>query len=62
GMNFPDALAGSVLAAKNDAPILLAQRDVLPPATAKQLGAYNTYTIFGGTGVISNKVREQLNK
>lgn len=62
GMNFPDALAGSVLAAKNDAPILLVQRDIVPSATARQLGDYNTYNIFGGTGVISSNVREQLNK
>lgn len=62
GTNFPDALAGSVLAAKNDAPILLVQRDLLPAATAKQLPAYNAYTLFGGTGVISSTVREQINK
>ncbi|MFC4712899.1 cell wall-binding repeat-containing protein [Planococcus dechangensis] len=60
GLNFPDALAGSVLAAKNDAPILLVQRDSIPSATAKQLPDYNAYTIFGGTGVISRTLRDQL--
>lgn len=60
GSNFPDALAGSVLAAKNDAPILLAQRNIIPPATGKQLHEYATYSIFGGTGAISWTVRDRL--
>lgn len=60
GANFPDALAGSVLAAKTDAPILLAQRDIIPSATAKQLHEYDTYSIFGGTGAISWTVRDRL--
>lgn len=62
GVNFPDALAGSVLAAKNDAPILLAQRDLIPSATAKQLYEYDAYSIFGGTGAISWTVRDRLSK
>lgn len=35
--DFPDALAGSVLAAKLDAPILLTGRDALDPDTAAEL-------------------------
>jgi len=60
GENFPDALAGAALAAKDNAPILL-----LPSA---KLGSYTTaylnqkraagsaFTIFGGWGVINYKM------
>lgn len=60
GENFPDALAGATLAAKNNAPILL-----LPPT---QLATYTTaylnqkrasgsaFTIFGGWGIINYKI------
>ncbi|MBT2581271.1 cell wall-binding repeat-containing protein [Planococcus sp. ISL-109] len=62
GTNFPDALAGSVLAAKNNAPILLVKGDTIPEATAEQLDMYESYVIFGGTGAVGETVREQLNK
>ncbi|MFK8794028.1 Ig-like domain-containing protein [Planococcus plakortidis] len=62
GLNFPDALAGSVLAAKYDAPILLVKEHVIPDATAEQLDAYDTYSIFGGTGAVGESVREQLDQ
>ncbi|ALS76334.1 hypothetical protein AUC31_14515 [Planococcus rifietoensis] len=62
GSNFPDALAGSVLAAKNDAPILLVKEQVIPDATAEQLNAYEAYSIFGGTGAVGEIVREQLDQ
>lgn len=56
GMNFPDALAGSVLAAKNDAPILLVRPAAIPEATNKQLFAYSGFSIFGGTGAVTDRV------
>lgn len=62
GSNFPDALAGSVLAAKNDAPILLVKEQAIPEATAEQLDAYEAYSIFGGTGAVGETVREQLDQ
>lgn len=60
GTNFPDALAGSVLAAKNNAPILLVKGDTIPEATAKQLANYESYAIFGGTGAVGEPVRKLL--
>lgn len=62
GMNFPDALAGSVLAAKNDAPILLVKEETIPEATAKQLTGYESYTILGGLGAVGETVRDRLSK
>ncbi|KYG59421.1 cell wall-binding repeat-containing protein [Planococcus maritimus] len=62
GMNFPDALAGSVLAAKNNAPILLVKKDTIPAETATQLDSYRSYSIFGGTGAVGETVLEVLNK
>lgn len=62
GMNFPDALAGSVLSAKNDAPILLVRPIDIPDATNRQLGVYDGFSIFGGTGAVSDVVKSQLNE
>lgn len=62
GMNFPDALAGSVLAAKNDAPILLVRPEKIPEPTYKQLGAYDDFSIFGGTGAVSDNVKSLLDE
>ncbi|MFC4712912.1 Ig-like domain-containing protein [Planococcus dechangensis] len=62
GMNFPDALAGSVLAAKNDAPILLVRPTAIPEATNRQLPAYDGFSIFGGTGAVSDGVKFLLDE
>lgn len=62
GMNFPDALAGSVLAAKNDAPILLVRPEKIPEATSRQLAAYEDFSIFGGTGAVSDNVKMLLDE
>jgi cell wall-associated NlpC family hydrolase len=62
GDNFPDALAGAPLAAKNDAPILLVSKDKIPNSVLKEidrLGAKKAY-ILGGDSVISPKVMSQL--
>lgn len=60
GLNFPDALTGSVLAAKNDAPILLVRPDNIPGATEQQLSSYRDFSIFGGTGAVSEQVNARL--
>lgn len=61
GLNFPDALAGSVLAAKNNGPVLLVNPlapGVLPPSVKSYLNKLKEYksnmelTLFGGLGVI----------
>ncbi|MGX7595123.1 S8 family serine peptidase [Planococcus plakortidis] len=60
GLDFPDALTGSVFAAKNDAPILLVRPDRIPKATEQQLPVYGGFSIFGGTGAVSDDVKEML--
>ena len=60
GMNFPDALAGGVYAAKNKAPLFLINgNEKTPNLLAEQksfLKAKNPHdiTIFGGTGAVSD--------
>ena len=59
-MNFPDALAGGVYAAKNKAPLFLINgNEKTPNLLAEQksfLKAKNSHdiTIFGGTGAVSD--------
>lgn len=62
GLDFPDALTGSVLAAKNDAPILLVRPDRIPKATEQQLPMYHDFSIFGGTGAVSDGVKGMLGR
>ncbi|WP_341251879.1 cell wall-binding repeat-containing protein [Euzebya pacifica] len=60
--DFPDALAGGVAAALDDAPILLVQRDYLPPETAaalRQLGPSHV-RLLGGNAAITDGVALQL--
>ncbi|KIL43001.1 cell wall-binding repeat-containing protein [Jeotgalibacillus campisalis] len=62
GQNFADALTGSVLSAQYGEPVLLTKKNSLP-ASVKQLFADRGtfyYTIYGGTGVISEKVEDEL--
>jgi putative cell wall-binding protein len=62
GDNFPDALAGSVLAANVNAPIILVNNDTL--AQKKYIDSTNCTKeiIFGGTGVINNTEAYRLSK
>ncbi len=59
GANFPDALAGAALAAKDKAPILLLPRAQLGNSTTAYLNQKRAsgaaFTIFGGWGVINYK-------
>jgi 5'-nucleotidase / UDP-sugar diphosphatase len=64
GKNFPDALAGSVLAAKENASMVLVQPDELPAATAKALEEINAsdFNILGGTKAVSDDVISKMTK
>ncbi|MGA9290539.1 MAG: cell wall-binding repeat-containing protein, partial [Anaerobacillus sp.] len=62
GMDFADALSGSVLAAKRDAVSLLVKQEEVPTSTEKaydELGINQLY-LLGGTSAVSEKVKEQL--
>ncbi len=60
GLNFPDALAASSLAASRGWPILLTKRDSLPDDTAAALAALkpDTVLICGGSAVVSDAVKD----
>ncbi len=62
GLNFPDALAISSLAAQQHLPILLTQTDSLPDATKNTLQALgvNKTIVVGSSVVISDQVAAQL--
>ncbi|MDC5698934.1 cell wall-binding repeat-containing protein [Intrasporangium calvum] len=62
GANFPDALAGSVLAALEGAPILLVTRDSIPTATGAELARLDPryIRVLGGASVVSDAVLTQL--
>ncbi|MFP3357248.1 S8 family serine peptidase [Planococcus citreus] len=60
GTNFPDALAGSVLAAKKDAPILLTAANSIPSPTKSLLPSYPAYSIFGSKGAITPDVKFEV--
>jgi putative cell wall-binding protein len=62
GRNFPDALSGSVLAAKSNVPLLLVEKESLPLSMEElknELGL-RTFTTIGGEGAIGNQVIQQL--
>lgn len=63
GRDFPDALSGSALAAKNNAPIILTNKDSISTDTLnfmKSKGVKHV-VILGGTGVVSQDVESQIN-
>lgn len=62
GENFPDALAGGPLAAKNKGPILLVQRNFLPDVVKAELGRLKPkqIAILGGTNTVSASVATAL--
>ncbi len=58
GENYPDALAGAVLAAKNNTPLVLVSQDSASDAMAQYVNK-NTLDksyIFGGTGAVSDNI------
>ncbi|WNB92689.1 cell wall-binding repeat-containing protein [Bacillus sp. NEB1478] len=64
GMNFADALTGSVLAAKNNSPLLLTTPTYLPNETKSiiQDKTIKYFTILGGTGSVNNNSTLLLGK
>lgn len=63
GTNFPDALAGGVLAAKLDAPLMLvgSEIDEFQCKFLNEKLFYNLY-VFGGTGAVSDEVVKAVDK
>ncbi|MCL9637878.1 SpoIID/LytB domain-containing protein [Bacillus zanthoxyli] len=61
GTNFPDALAGSVLAAKNNSPILLTTTQEFPPSIAGIIGDYKQFNVLGSNGVVGDSIVQKLN-
>ncbi|WP_347548440.1 cell wall-binding repeat-containing protein [Pseudalkalibacillus hwajinpoensis] len=62
GVKFADALAGSVLAAKEDAAILLVKKDDIPGeiSDAIEENDINSFHILGGTNAVSEEVMNEL--
>lgn len=62
GQSYPDALAGSVMASKLEAPILLVERDRLPKEIESYLDQEQIKDIYilGGENTISKELREIL--
>ena len=61
GTEFADAIAGGVLAAKNDAGLLLVSK-IVPEVVKEYIAEYNVQSaaIFGGTGAVSDTVEESI--
>ncbi|WP_010676965.1 cell wall-binding repeat-containing protein [Bacillus timonensis] len=64
GANFPDALTGSVLAAKNKTGILLTKKSSIPDSLniVFPQQKVNSFQVFGGKGVVEEKVITDLQK
>ena len=61
GTNFPDALAGSVYAAKYNAPIILVKNTLTDEQkTYIQNSKLSGYTIFGGKGAVNDEVQNEV--
>jgi putative cell wall-binding protein len=61
GNNFPDALAGSIYAAKRGAPIILADGSLSEEAVNYlESLKVNEAAIFGGTGAVSQSIEQKL--
>jgi zinc D-Ala-D-Ala carboxypeptidase len=62
GANFPDALAGGPLAARDGGPLLLVAGSSIPSATAAELARLRPgrIVILGGEGAVSNGVANAL--
>ena len=63
GENFPDALAGSVLAARTKSPIVLVNKEL--PTVANNflktnIGQIKETMVLGGTGVVPDKILELI--
>ena len=63
GLNFPDALAGGVFAAKNKMPLFLADNTLSDEQSGylKNKKASKLY-VFGGSGAVPNKLIQSISK
>jgi len=64
GENFPDALAGGVLAAKKKTPILLVTKTAMTDGIADYIRLKNNMSlmVFGGTGVVQENISAYFKK
>ncbi|WP_270180337.1 cell wall-binding repeat-containing protein [Alkalihalobacillus sp. CinArs1] len=64
GMNFPDALTGSVAAAQNAAPKFLVMKDKIPAEIMTLINERKakSYVILGGSGAIDEDVEKLLSE
>ena len=60
GFGFADALAGSVLAAKEGAPLLLVKSNELPSETIEAIRNVTDFNLLGGPSAINEKVQQRL--
>ncbi|HMJ80883.1 MAG TPA: cell wall-binding repeat-containing protein [Candidatus Dormibacteraeota bacterium] len=62
GENFPDAIAAAAAAGAQGSPLLLTQRNALPPAVAAAITALGPtdVVLVGGVGSVSDAVKAQL--
>jgi putative cell wall-binding protein len=60
GTDFADALTGSVLAAKENAPILLIKKDSIPSSIESLFSHFTDFNILGGEGALNNDVYQQI--
>jgi cell wall-associated NlpC family hydrolase/putative cell wall-binding protein len=62
GLDFPDALSGSALAAKKNAPIILTDKDTISTDILNLMKNNNVkhVVILGGTGVVSQDVEDNV--
>jgi putative cell wall-binding protein len=62
GTNFPDALAGAAVAARDRAPMLLVTPTSIPPATAAELARLDPgrIVVLGGPASVSDRVARGL--
>jgi putative cell wall-binding protein len=63
GLNFPDALSGSAIAAKNNAPIILTEQDTISQDIINLITSKNVKKVvfLGGTDVVSQNIEDAVN-
>ncbi|WP_169525269.1 cell wall-binding repeat-containing protein [Pseudalkalibacillus hwajinpoensis] len=60
GYGFADALTGSVLAGKQNAPLLLVKSNSIPPETTSAIKTVTDFRILGGEAAINKSVEDML--
>jgi putative cell wall-binding protein len=57
---WPDALSGAALAGATASPVLLVERDRIPPITLDALQGVQTATVLGGPAAVSTAVADEV--